>query len=319
MKLVATLFFLIVFFPMEVLAADQDKVFRMPASEEATQAIESTQVIVLMDNQEIIATFKPTHTHASMAIAALPGVGLLGAIIAGGTEGAVNAKVNSDKAQQSEKNVAPIKSALQGYSFPEAFKREIATQLGTVDWLKLTEIRFDSPKTKMEDLKNGMAETSFLLIHTKYSFSEDLKYFRIWCSVVLLPNNEKLKAIAVQERPDDKLNRLYRNEIMYIDSLGVAAADLDETAAKWGENNGQRIRASLADGIAQVSGILANDLRKLSQPSEDIGSKASVKTVRYSGDDVELVAETERHVTIRRKNGTLRTLSRDLIDPEKSP
>jgi len=166
-------------------------------------------------------------------------------------------------------------------------------------------------------MRKDATETTLLLVSTRYSLSPGLRYLRIWCAAVLLPNNDTLKNIATTERPDDKFFRLYRNQFLYLEPVDTRAAKPEEAAARWSENNGERIRAAMSEGIAEIARLIALDLQDFAAQREKTEiAKQPSKIVRYARQDATVLSETERRYTLRLPNGTLRSVPKDLLAAE---
>lgn len=278
--------------------------YRIPLSQEMTESVHSTGTVVMLRQQEILADFVPaTGGAVSGAIAGLPGVGILLAAAAGAAEGAVLSAVNAGRAKEAEKQATPVRNAVSDYDFRAEFQVALNRELSNVAWLKLGEIKYDSPDAKLEDLKQKAKQNHLLLLNVTYALAPGLRGFRLSCEVVAHPNDDRLKAIAAKQDP----SLLYRNTFVYTHPLPVPYKDPDRAAQAWSANKGEAIRTALDNGIAEIARLIAMDMQSLDQVKP---AGEGAKTVTYANVSGVVVSEAEDRAVLRLANGSLRSLSK---------
>jgi hypothetical protein len=285
---------------------------RIPVSEATVQALGSTRAILLLDQENVVVSYSPVKpTGVSTAIAMMPGIGLLGAIMAGAAEGGALSAAKAKRVSEAQEQSDVIRNAFQGYDFKTAYGSALQAKLKEVNWLKVTELAYDKPTTKTEEIKSATAQSAILVLNSRYSLSPNGRYLRIWCAMALLANDEKLKEIAVRERPDNKNLLLYRNELLFIEAMPGTYKNLEDAVAQWSENGGEPLRVALDDGIQAIVHMMLHDLQ-LPQAGTPAGSAAPARTVRYEGQTATVLAETDKHLMLKLPNEALRIVSKSL-------
>ncbi len=280
----------------------------MPASAQTQQAIESTYVHVASAQKGIEAHFVQRSSSTLTPLAALPGVGLLDALIIGAIAHGVDV-ATEERRKQAEAIAVSLQGSLDDYDFRGKVQEALGTRLAG-NWLKLARLAWGSHFAFPEQLTNHASESSVLSLNVRYSLSADFRYLRLWCGAHLYPNSDSLRAIAARERPGEKVAYLYRNEVMHIGTFDGPRVPPAEAAARWGENGGARLRAVLDEAAVIVADLLAADL----------GAGGSVPTAgkRVSLEQntiVTLLAESPGRALIRNANGTLWSVPPSLIGP----
>ncbi|MFL6653701.1 MAG: hypothetical protein ACJ8KA_02840 [Sulfurifustis sp.] len=282
--------------------------YRIPLSPDAKESVQSTSAVVMLRQEEIVADFIPAIGGAAAgAVAGIPGIGILIAAAAGAAEGAVLSNINAGRAKDAEKQAMPVRDALIDYDFRAQFQAALNRELSNVAWLKLGEIKYDSPDTKLQDLKQKTTQNQLLLLNVSYALTPELRGFRLTSVVVAHPNDDRLKAIASKERPNEDPSLLYRNTFVYTHPLPVPYESADKAAQAWSANKGEAIRTALNNGIAEMARLIAMDMQMFDQP-KPAGDGA--KTETYSNVAGVVVSETGDRVVLRLPNGSLRSLSK---------
>jgi hypothetical protein len=282
--------------------------FRVPASAQAQQAVASTYVHVAANQKGLEAAHTQSSASNITNLAALPGLGLLDALIIGLIAHGAEVRHEEYK-KQAEALVTPMRFLLDDYDLRakllEALKARLA---GT--WLKPARVNLGTEFAFPEQV-TGYAggESAALLLQLRYSLSADFRYFRLWCGAHLIANSESLRAIAAKERPGEKTAYLYRNEVMHIGTFDGPKISLGEAAARWGENGGARLRAVLDEAIGNVADLLAADLGAGSLPA--MGKRVSLEQDAI----VSLLSESPGRAVIRHANGALWAVPSSVIGP----
>src|SRR5215472_17933947 len=162
----------------------------VPMQDAATSRIKSTEVIVVLPQQEI----KTEITQSNVAQAT--GGGLIPALI--------DLAVNKSRADDAEASVVVIRNALLDYDFSKQLLTSIEQQLRQLPWINLQAVRLEttSGDDKINDAVARSAANAVLVIRTSYSLSPNFSLIKITAVVTGHPKTEELVAVARQARPD---------------------------------------------------------------------------------------------------------------------
>lgn len=136
--------------------------------------------------------------NASMAAAAVPGIGILLAGAAGGAGAAMDATVNAERQKAAELAIEPVKNTLVGYDFADVVHGKVAAELKNIDWLNVSDIAIerDTPAT-LEVLEENYAKSesaAYMSISLDYAITADLANLEIDAIAQIFPKTEALNA-----------------------------------------------------------------------------------------------------------------------------
>lgn len=281
--------------------------YRIPVSQDTTESVKSTSAVVLLRQEEIVADYVPAVGGAAAgAVAGIPGIGILIAAAAGAAEGAMLANVNAGRAKDAEKQAMPVRDALTDYDFRGQLRNALNRELSNVAWLKLSEIKYDSPDAKLLDLKQKAKHNELLILNVSYAMTPALRGFRLIATVVAHPNDDRLTAIAQKQRPNQDPSMLYRNTFVYTAPLPVPYVNAEQAAQAWITNKGEVIRTALNNGIAEMARLIAADIQLLDQPIP----AAPAQSVTYANITGVVLSETQDRAVLRLPDGSVRSLSK---------
>lgn len=272
--------------------------FRIPASEQTVNALRSTRVQLVLQHSDLGATYTRAPATALMAIPGLPGVGFLGALMAGAAEEMVQSSRNAERAKQAVALVAPVRNSLAGYEIGERLQGALAEALPAVAWLKIDPAGASEARAETSE-EHEVEGTARLLIVARHSTSAGLRFMRLWVLATLLASGDDLKAIAARDRPEDKLPRLFRNEYLSIHTFPGPTIPPAEAAQHWSENEGALVRAALDLAIREVTHMIAGDLA-------DTLPTAAEAPLAYDKSTATLLQRDADRVMLRLANGALR-------------
>src|SRR5215472_12230104 len=212
----------------------------VPMQDAAASRIKSTDVIVVLPQQEI----KTEITQSNVAQAT--GGGLIPALI--------DLAVNKSRADDAEASVVVIRNALLDYDFSKQLLTSIEQQLRQLPWINLQAVRLEttSGDDKISDAVARSTANAVLVIRTSYSLSPNFSLIKITAVVTGHPKTEELVAVARQARPDIDPPLLYRKAFFVTNGAGGPFANREAAAKAWADNNGKIAREALDKGAVNL-------------------------------------------------------------------
>jgi hypothetical protein len=220
----------------------------VPLHADATSRIKSTDMIIAMSQQEIVAEINPSN------IAAAGGGGLLLALI--------DVAVDKNRADDAEKRIVPVRDALIDYEFPKQLRAALEQELGKLPWMNLQSTRTEaSPDAaKIQDVVARSTANAVLVVAAKYSLSPDFSLVKVSAAVTAYPKTDDLVAVAKKVRPDIDPPLLYRNDFQVAKGGSGLFPNAEAAAKAWSDNNGKVARDALNKGAAELAKRIAADL-----------------------------------------------------------
>jgi len=222
----------------------------VPMQDAAASRIKSTDVIVVLPQQEI----KTEITQSNVAQAT--GGGLIPALI--------DLAVNKSRADDAETTVVGVRNALLDYDFSKQILTNIEQQLRQLAWINLQAVRLEttSADDKINDAVARSTANAVLVVRTSYSVTADFLRIKVTALVTGHPKTDELVAVAKQARPDIDPPLLYRNTFIVSNGAGGPFANRDAAAKAWADDNGKKAREALDQGAADLAERLATDLER---------------------------------------------------------
>jgi len=151
--------------------------------------------------------------NAGMAAAAVPGIGVLLAGVAGGAGAAVDAKVNAERQKTADVAITPVRDKLVGYDYSDVIHRKLTAELKNIDWLNVTDIELDRNTALAADiLEANYAQSTadaYMSVNLDYAISADLNHITIDAATQIFPKTAELN--AYKHTPEQKNKSLEKN------------------------------------------------------------------------------------------------------------
>jgi len=221
----------------------------VPMHGDATSRIKSTELVVVLSQQEIVAEITASN------VAAAGGGGLLLAL--------VDVAVNKSRADDAEQAIGGVRNALLDYDFPKQVRASLERELGQLGWVNLqspTRTEMSPSATKINEAVARSAANAVLIVNVKYTLSPDFSLMKVNAEVTGHPRTDELTALAKQARPDLDPPLLYRNSFLVANGAGGPFANQAAAAKAWADNNGKTAREALDKGAADLAKRIAADL-----------------------------------------------------------
>ncbi len=191
----------------------------------ALNEIKSTQIVVVIPQQEIVAEIEQSN------VAAAGGGGLLLAL--------VDVAIEANRASTAEELLQPIKNSLVELSFNDLFKQALEAEIAKVNWLKAShiEVAMDVEKDMREKYFSAANTDAVVFVDAGYSLSPDFSAVKANASLTMLPKAEALKVYAekgtskkAQKYAWHMDNNIYRDQVAVSNSVANATHELEQNA-----------------------------------------------------------------------------------------
>jgi len=256
-----------------------------PVEHETLAAVQPVDVRVGIKQPELYAAFVPSNAGmvAAASCGAIPGIGILLAAACGGALGAVDAGVNASLAKTAEETVRPLKDQLVELNFNEQMRESVSRALRSVPDMQVERIELTKEVSDKayNDVFMASQSGSVMFVNVDYHLSPDFSALLLSTRSLLFPRSAKARVAAKlpetvgAKTPNNELatvpkNATYRASITYSAKLANPAKDAAQNVAAWKANDGRLLRAAMADGIAQMERLLAENLQRKHEITEGV-------------------------------------------------
>ncbi|MCK5860828.1 hypothetical protein [Abyssibacter sp.] len=233
-------------------------------------SIDSTDVTLIIEQEEIIATFRSANSSAAMMQ-----FGLIGAVIGASLDAAGDKK----SAARAESRVTQVRNALLGFEFDAMMEAALDRSLAGSGWINATRPALVTTTQASDDLdarlKAGTSDTH-LFTNVRYLINDQLSSVTVELQAMLLPQSPAFQTVSGKQLAGppyaQQSNALYGNTIRhsaYFDDIGFEARK-----AAWVADDGALLKTALIAGIEEVTTVLLADLQN---PKKDINRKAKLQ------------------------------------------
>lgn len=266
------------------------------------EAASSSQVIAVIPQPEINAEIVVADSSGAVAQ-----YGLLGALIGS----AIDAGVNSSRAEDAEKSVAPLRDVLLGYDFDTQLKQELERALPAVQWLSPQGVSVSkdakNEARSAELSKTGAANVMYFI--ASYSVSPDFSTLNVKADVTLLPKQKPYSELSEGEKkkrrqqngPLDLRNALYHNLLEVNGPLVPKGAGIAENQPRWAD--GALIKRALQFQAAELARLVTLDLPYVA-PAKDAKPTGEL----YGEGPGRVVEKTGPVTVVRMPDGSLKSI-----------
>lgn len=237
--------------------ATQPQFKPMPAA--AVGKINDADITVAVPQKEIVAQIERSN------ISGATGGGLLFALI--------DAAVESHRATEAEKQIAALRNSIVDYNFNAVALREVREQTEAISWIAGKNVRAvtDISEENIEKELLASKKDTFVSLNFEYFLSVDKKSVSVGLTANAYPNTGDLTALQISLYKDttrlndenakrsDTANSLFRDWIVYTESLAEGMKTPEEALAIWARDGGARMRDALDRGAHAVVRVLAKD------------------------------------------------------------
>jgi hypothetical protein len=220
----------------------------VPLSAQARGALASTEVVLPVVQSEIYIDVPASN------ISQAAGGGLLPALL--------DAGIDSVRASNAAKAVAPLRNAVLDFSFDDTLSDAFGKALVTPDGLQVSETQVvkDGAQSNLDGLLAKAKPGDVLIVTTNYHLANDGGSLWIEAHAALYGVGQT-PAGGSANHPSAPANALYRNTIWFTTTVHGATTNRTENVALWSANHGELLRADLKEGAAKVAQLIANDLK----------------------------------------------------------
>jgi len=266
----------------------------LPMTKDAQSKIQSTDVVIGLSQEEIYAEIERSNTSAAV------GGGLLFALI--------DSAIESSRSEDAEALVTPIKNSLIDYNFPSEFETALSTELQRLTWLNNTKYQTRKPYSPndVDSIVQAASADVLLVFNTSYRFSPGFKSLKVSTAVTGYAKSNELQTIAKQSNPDSEKPVLYMNSFMYSQPIVGEYTNSEDAVKTWSDNNSERVRAALTEGVTELAKMVATDLEIARAQYKDKSLQVGEGTqVTMDGATGTLVSEDDKRVILRLANGSM--------------
>ena len=255
----------------------------VPLTSKNAATIKLVHVISMVSQDEIIARSKPS--YVSVAV----GGGLLGA--------AIDSSITESRMREIYAVLEPAYESFDDVDLRSIFwpkLREFLNQRARLHVSKIVTTPRLVTITERNDYMPTMKEDAYLEMYTSYFFDPDLRTFNIITGTHMLAKNQELPS--------------YKNTISY--QSPIVGTGMQNSMDLWTENNGERFRQAMEEGISEIIRQLEIDLGR----ETVVASKKTLTLTYNTGTDVigrtgNVMASNDDRVILREKDGTLVSLA----------
>ncbi len=262
----------------------------VPLDSKKAASIKLVHVVSMVVQDEIIARSKPSYVTVAL------GGGLLGA--------AIDSSITESRMREIYAVLEPAYESFDDVDLREIFWPQLRDFLNHRARLNISNIK-TTPRlitdSERHELMANMKEDTYLETYTRYSFDPDLRTFNIITGTYMASKNQEQAA--------------YRNTITY--QSPIVGNGMQHSMDLWTENNGERFRQAMAEGISETIRQIEIDLGR-----ETISPSKQTMTLTYNtGTDIigrtgKVMIANDKRIILREKDGTLVSLENK---PFKAP
>jgi hypothetical protein len=240
--------------------------------------ISSVDIYIGLAQQEIYAEIVKSNVSAAT------GGGLLPALI--------DAGVDQHRAKKAEELVQPIRAALMDYDFGRCLTEKIESELESLTWMKINNVRVsgDISKKGYEKAFADSEASAILFVTTKYFLSPNLIVLNMSGEAKLFPKKGG-KSVDLSDG-----NCIYKNLLFFEDGIDTRPSSKQEAINCWADHGGYLTRLALDAASVGLTRMIAIDLDLSGAYVED--KKDGKEAVIFRDSQVKI---------IRLSNGSLRS------------
>jgi len=232
----------------------------IPLPREASQAINSSNVVILSTQHEITAEVDRSNVATAM------GGGLIPALI--------DVVIERSRSKSAEEMIRPIRNALIDYDIGAEIRNSSGEKLSAIPWLKIQKIEVLS--TARTDLVSNLlasgSEDVLVIINPSYTLTSDFSALKTNAVLEVYPRSSNLKKFEKTDGgKSDKPTPIYKNQASHMYSLPSNPSDKNTASLEWAKSNGALVREGLKQGVQAISDIL---LKGLNDPHSLSGSSS---------------------------------------------
>jgi hypothetical protein len=177
--------------------------------------------------------------------------------------GLIDVAIEKHRATVAEDTVTPIRDALVDYDFDKKALETVKQATGQVPWFSVNKMIFtkDGTNENFAKLMDGSTADQLMYNYVNYAFSSDFRTLYVGLKTGLIKRNDASRTETARERMAYK-NAAYFNAWVYHETLPGASDDASANAKVWADNNGERARAALDRGLANIGNLLVKDLTR---------------------------------------------------------
>jgi hypothetical protein len=231
----------------------------------ARDLMTSVDVVAPMSQTEMAMDMR-AQVNPLILASAIPGLGVLGAAIAGGIAGAAQPAIQSAAQQDVIDALKPLHEAIADYQVDDIFNAELKTSLSQVNWLRTGPVEVTGPATPdaMQAALSQSRASAVLFVPISYRLSAEADELIMVLYPRVLPGTDNLKALRTATPAADVMldpaNAIYWNVITYRTGLVGAGRSREDNIAKWAANGGATARGAMQLGAQKLSAMLAYSL-----------------------------------------------------------
>jgi hypothetical protein len=226
----------------------------VPLSAQARGGLGSTEIVLPVSQSEIYVDVPASNVSQAT------GGGLLPALI--------DAGIDSVRASNAAKAVAPLRNAVVDFSFDDTLTEAFSKTLSAPDGMQVNETHVikDGTETSLDRELGKAKPGDVMIVTTNYHLANDGGSLWIEAHAALYGVGQ-----GPTDHPSAPANAIYRNTIWFTANIHGATKNRDENIALWSANHGEAMRADLRRGASEVAQLVAADLKE-SMPAPGIRS-----------------------------------------------
>lgn len=257
---------------------------RVALSPEKRDTIQSTRSVIGLQNDEIRGEINKSK------ISNATGGGLVPILI--------DAAVDHSRTKKSEEAIVPVRRVLADFRPGDQLANRLSADLRRLTWLKtnVVESTLLEEKSFFPALMETTRESHLLLLETSHALTPDFAEVKVTVKATVHPVSDGRSWKAI-----------YLNEFAYQKRLPGLEGKVDRhyAAERWAADDGDLLRAYLAEGLNEIAAMLVHDISDPSSPKFDRAS-----AIRLNDLHGVVVQESIDRVWLRVRDGSLHSLSR---------
>lgn len=282
--------------------------------ENVAKAVQPVDVNVGIRQPELYAAYEVSTggQAAAASCGAIPGIGILLAAACGGVAGAIDAKVNAERAKAADELVRPLKDQIVDLQFDQMMNEAVSNALKQVPGMSVAGVAVTKTvddkayeATYRDSKSNGV-----MFVNVDYHITKDFSALEVSARGLVYPRSTSARTVAglpgELPAPNANLgtlalqNAAYRADVYYHVTLPTQPTPAEYVAA-WQADNAALLRVGLQNGTTQVARLLAEDIQRLPDAKTPVLRKAEAAP----GITADVIAERDGGKLFRYADGSV--------------
>lgn len=207
--------------------------------------IDSTDVYVKEDDKKITVQYEKSTMQPSTA-----GLGLCGAILAGGLTGLANGFMEDNRIEKAVEAETKINKELETFDLQKELEAKVSIHLSQAKWMNVKNIKY-SESLNNELIFQDTTSDAVLTCSFMYSLNPKANHLIGTLYFKLYPKSKKLIGLAKSDKPVE--TPIWQYQASATESIpSHQAGDLKDNVEVWTQNNASYLKSSLISLLDRV-------------------------------------------------------------------